>query len=120
MANENLIHVKLEFDEAIKSKRDILSSEMGLLKIIKAIKNRQALREEEFKVKINLAKKIRDLKADITKLQVILPKIKIPDILQEKSEDENTGRIAQIKKKTHSDDLESQLEEIQSRLRQLE
>ena len=38
MKNENLIHVKLEYGEALQSKKDVLSSEMNLLRIAGIIK----------------------------------------------------------------------------------
>ena len=33
MTNENLIHVKLEYEEALLAKKDVLASEINLLKI---------------------------------------------------------------------------------------
>ncbi|GAI84149.1 unnamed protein product, partial [marine sediment metagenome] len=54
MSSENLIHVKLEYDEALQSKKDILSSEISLLRIAKAIKKHRLLRSDELKTKAKL------------------------------------------------------------------
>src|SRR3989344_2841096 len=113
--NESLIHVKLEYGEAIQSKRDILSSVRDLIRLLKVIKRYHALRKEELDLKINIFKKIKDLKADLAKLTSTLPKIKIPDILiKENPKEEKTP----ARKKEYPDrDLESQLQEIQEKLR---
>ena len=64
MNNKNLIHVKFEYDEAIQGKKDILSSEIGLLQIAKAIKNHRTLRAEEFNAKLN-----DDLESQLQEIQ---------------------------------------------------
>ena len=130
MNEENLIHVKFEYDESIKAKKDILSSEVGLLQIAKAIRNHRALRTQELKSKEMFVKKLKELKFNLTKLQQILPTIRIPKILQpkekiNKEESFDKKNIEMPKIKTHHikdeyhDDLEIQLQEIQERLRQL-
>ena len=54
MKEENLINVKLEYGEALQSKKDILTSEMNLLRIAKALKNYHILRTKELKSKSKL------------------------------------------------------------------
>lgn len=119
MTNENLIHIKLEHGEALQLKRDILSTEMGLLKIAKTIKTYGNSRSEELRLKLILYKKIRETKINIGKLQKILPKLKVPEILKRKEETEFASK-PKTRKRTYSDDsLESQLQEIQNRLNEL-
>lgn len=119
MKNENLIHVKLEYEEGIQSKKDVLSSERDLIRLIKVIRRYHLLRKEELDNKIRIYKKIKDLKLNLTKLVQILPKIKIPDIL--KKEEGKKELISSIKKKDSYDiDLETQLKEIQEKLKKLE
>ena len=113
-----VIHIKLEYDEALQSKKDILGSELGLLKISKAIKKHQILRSDEFQIKLKLHRKLRELNTNIGKLQQILPKIKIPEILEEKREYPE-DIMPKVEKRAHDISLESQLEDIQERLRQL-
>jgi len=115
---ENLIHVKLEYDEALQSKKDVLSSELGLLQIVKAIKKHRLLRSDELKTKEKLYGKIKELKTNIGKLQQILPKLKVPAILKEHEETEKEDEF-QIEKRAHDDSLEAQLQEIQERLREI-
>ena len=115
-----VIHVKLEYDEALQSKKDILNSELGLLKIAKAIKKHQVLRSDELKAKIRLHKKLKELKTNITKLQQVLPKIKIPEILEGKREyQEEHVTKSKVEKRAHDNSLEAQLQEIQDKLNQI-
>ena len=126
------IHIKLEYPEAVKSKRDILSTEMNLLRILKVIKKYHALRMNELDMKIKLHKKESELKSSLKKMQVTFPKIKLPDILkkedyfeveekEEHSEKKDIrSKVKQVKEKEHQNDIEYQLREIQEKLRALQ
>ncbi len=115
-----VIHIKLEYDEALQSKKDVLGSELGLLKVAKAIKKHQILRSDELKIKLRLHRKLKELKTNITKLQQVLPKIKIPEILLEgRDEFKVEGTKSKIEKRAHDSSLEAQLQEIQARLKEL-
>lgn len=120
MNSKNLIHVKLEYTEAIKAKKDILTSERDLLRIVKIIKRYHSLRLEEIKLKLKLKKKLKEVHANINKLRIILPKINMPDILKKEKEDKKIDKIEQkIKEKTleeHDDNLELELQNIQDKL----
>jgi len=119
MKEENLIHIKFELGEAIESKRDLLSSEAGLLKISKTINCYRSLRLEELKFKLKLLRKIKEIKTKINNLQKILPKGKIPEILKEKEQDELEIKIKKTKATKYDKELESQLQNIQEKLRAL-
>ncbi len=116
MTNENLIHVKFEYGEALEARKDILSSEMSVLKIANIIKKYHLLRVDEFRNKIKLLRKITELKSSISGLQQTLPKIKIPKILEKEKEPE-TGR--KITEEKYEGDLETQLRKIQEKLREI-
>lgn len=118
MKDENLIHVKLEFEEALQSKKDILSTQKDLIELLQSIKNYSAIRKEELNLKIKIHKKIKELKSNLSKLNQTVPKIKIPEILKKDEETEEKPKL-KIKTDYHDKDLESQLEEIQRRLRSL-
>lgn len=118
MKNENLIHVKLEYEEALQSKRDVLSSEMNLLRIAKTIKNYHLLRTEELKIKSKLYRRIKEVIANIKKMQITLPTLKIPEILKKDKEVEEPKKV-QVKEKQYDDSLESQLQEIQEKLKSI-
>ena len=79
---EKLIHIKLEYKEGIQSKKDLLLSEMNLLKIVKCMKRYHLLREEELKLKLRLYRKLRELNLDMKRTQAILPELQIPRILK--------------------------------------
>ncbi len=116
---ENLIHVKLEYEEALEAKKDILSSEMGILKISKIMKKYHLLRTSEFRNKMKFLKKITELKSSISGLQQILPKIKIPKILEKEKESETDGEIGEEKYDKYEGDLEAQLRKIQEKLKEI-
>ena len=124
--SEKLIHVRFDYDEAVQSKKDILSSEANLLRVINRIKQYQSIRAVELKLKIRLHRKIKEFLALINKIRQTIPKIKIPDILKKEefgqigeSKEENRTYKNSSKENAYSRDIESQLREIQDKLRSL-
>ena len=113
MIKENLIHVRLGYGEAFQTKRDILSSEMALLKIAKTIRGYGFYRSQELELKLILYKEIKELKMILGKLQKTLPKPKIPSILKEDFGEEAEPKSKKIKPVERG--LEEQLQEIQRR-----
>jgi len=113
---ENIIHIKLEYQEALEAKKDILSSEMNLLRIAKKIKKYREFREEELELKLELFKKIKETKANIGKLQKTLPTLKIPEILKKYQEDTEIIGIKKTTKEKPYDDLEYELQKIKDKL----
>lgn len=121
MSNDkNLIHVRLENEEAFESKRQILISEEGFLKIMQSIKGYNNLRSKELDTKIILYNRIRSLMSDIRKIKRILPKVEIPKILQKEEDIKTDITKKRIKKKKYGDEIESQLQEIQDKLNALQ
>jgi len=117
---ENSIHIKLENDEAIISKKDLLSSEINLLRISQIIENYRKLRSEEIKKKRLILKRSKEIKKDLSKLQIILPNLKIPKILKGENYDPNDKKektTFEIPK--NKGNIERQLLEIQERLNKL-
>lgn len=120
MKSENLIHIKLEYPEAVQSKKDILSSQRDLIELLKTIKRYTLLRKEELNIKLKIYKKIKELKTNLGNLHQIIPKIKIPEILKKGAEEtKEEFKESKKKKEPYDRDLESQLEEIQERLKRL-
>ncbi len=115
---ENLIHVKFENREAILSREGLLSSQLILLKIARAIREYKFYRSEEFELKSVLYQKIKELEIDIGKLQKIIPKPKTPEILTKVSREEKEYKKG--KEKVYDRSLEEQLWEIENRLNQLQ
>ena len=111
MTNERLIYVKLEYENAIQSKKNILSLEMDLLKTIQTIKTYHKSRTEELQLKIKLHRQIKTLILEIKRLQKNLPELKIPKILKEHETEETIPP-----EKHYENNIESQLKKIQEKL----
>ncbi len=149
MTRNKIIHIKLDSDEALGARRSVLSTEMDLVNIAKAVNKYKQLKARENDLKILVKKQIKDLKNDFRKLKTVLPKLEIPKILK-KHEDEMHSDVEVVdlddvkkrkekikkektkksgKKTKHSkvkkqslkpsDDFERQLAEIQGRLNKL-
>ncbi len=119
MKNENLIHIRLGYEEALQSKTDILSSEMNLIKIMKTIREYRFLRLKELKTKSKLNLRIKEVITGIKKVQKTLPELKIPEILQKEKMLESSGE-PEIKETSYNKDLEFQLRNIQEKLNALQ
>jgi len=117
---EDSVHIKLEYNEALESKRDVLSTEMDLLKIVKIIKKYKILRLKELNLKLKAYRRMGEIRANIGRLQKIIPKIKIPEFLKQDIEEEVEVKKEIKKKVLYGDDLEAQLREIQDKLASIE
>jgi len=117
MNKNNLIHVKLEYDEAIEAKRNLLSSEIEILKLAKNIKRYHRLRSEELKSRARFLRQMKELKISVGGLQQALPKINISPAVRNEKEQEISKKIPKKEKEDYS--LEAQLREIQERLREI-
>lgn len=112
MTNENLVHIKLEYEESLEAKKDILYLESNLLNILKTMRKYHSIRMEELKLKMTLSKKIKSAENSIKSLKAEIPRITIPKILK------NEVSPLEFKEKNISeDDLEGQLKEISDKLR---
>jgi hypothetical protein len=120
MKSESLIHIKLEYNESLETKRDALNTQKDLINLLKSIKHYHSIRNEELKLKLRIQKKIRELKMNISKLEQILPKVKIPEILRKENEEVRRESVPRkIKKEDYDKNIEDQLREIQEKLRRL-
>ena len=118
MTSENFVHIKLEKSEALQVKRDILSSEMALLKTMKFVKAYYAYRIKELEVKLGLYKKIKELKLSMGSLQRDLPKVKIPEIL--KKEEQEKEKVEKKEEVKTFGSIDEQLHDIQRKLDDLQ
>jgi len=123
------VHIKLEQPEAIEIKRDVLNSEMDLIKIIRIMRKYKILRMRELRLKEKLRKNMSTSVTNIKKLQIMLPKGRIPKI--DHGEEEEKDVLKKVKTytpkdqkaeqdKKRFDSLEMELSDIQSKLRALE
>jgi hypothetical protein len=114
---DGFIHVKLEYDEARQSRRDLLASEMNMINIMKSIEKFIAIRSIELKLKTKFYREIKKIFMDIKLLEVNMPQIKIPKPL--KHYEEKTSVPVEPVKGKGEDELERQLSEIQRKLKEL-
>lgn len=117
--DENLIYIRLGFQESLYSKRDILFLEMNSLKTSQSIKRYQEIRLLELEKKIKLDIQIKTILKLLKNCERTLPKLQIPKILQKEKEFGEEIKIKTLKK-TYGSDIQSQLQEIQDKLAALQ
>lgn len=118
--DEHSIHIKLDTNEAIAGKKDLLSSEINLLKIFQRIENYKRLRTEEIKKKRLILKKLREAKLGNSKISNLLPGLKIPKILKKEASHLNQEKEKlTFKVQKNKGHIEQQLMEIQEKLNKL-
>jgi hypothetical protein len=121
MKEENFIHIKLDYGEALQSKKDILFSEIDLLRILKILRKYHSLRSKEIEMKEEYQKGLRELLNNLRKTESLLPTIKIPKVLKQEREVKEKIVIQKTKPvKEEPDEIELQLQQIQDKLRSLE
>jgi len=137
--SHELIHVKFEYLEALEAKKDILGIEKSFLKTSDKIGKFNSLRGEEMKTKIRLQKKMRETSEILRNFKKMLPEAKVPHLkekeavmklavekpkemeIKEKPKIIESRASKPISKIQHaSDDLESQIREIQEKLNSLQ
>jgi len=122
MKTDDIMHLRLDYEDALDSKKNILYSEKSLMSIIKRMNNYLYLREEEQKAKEKLRKRIKSTISIIKKTQKIFPRVKIPKILNKeiskKEFEEKISKKILKKGKTNKYDsnIDTQLREIQEKL----
>lgn len=118
MNNENLIHVKVNSEEAIELKKEILASEISLLKMMRYLKLFHTLRSQEFNLKETLNQQTKNVKLEINHIKRIFPKIKISPMIK-KEEKAEIKKQTQKTKASQEKTIEEELAEIQGRLNRL-
>ena len=114
---DNFIHVKLDYEEVSKSRKEILSSEMDLVNIMKSLGRYGFLRQKELELKEQFYKEIKKIIIGLKLLESSWPHIKVPKNLLpevEKSKPEEKRVFSQTE-----DGLEEQLRDIQRKLREM-
>ncbi len=118
------IHIKLEYAEALGSKKDILITQSNLIKLNNCIRNYQNIRLRELKRKINLHNKIKQLINSINHLEKVMPEVKVPQFVHQENTTKETPFTKSFMQKTTSNpsgnsDIEAQLREIQEKIKSL-
>ncbi len=107
------IHIRFDFNEFKESKKQLLASEMSLLRMVQKIKNYKALRKKEIKLRENIKDKINEIKGYEKDFKKHLPEVELPEIKDVKDIDE------MVEEKEKRGKLETELQEIQKRLKKL-
>jgi len=122
MTESEVRYVRLENSEGVLAKRYFLSTEMNLLRILRAVKGYHTLRTRELKSKSRLLNGIREVNQDIKKIQINIPKLTTSRSFVKEKE---TGKM-QVRERAEAirpggdRDLEMQLRDIQDKLRALQ
>ncbi len=106
------IHVKIDYDEAVEGKKDILTSEAAVLECIKKIKNINHLEKEEEKLKADVRKKLREVSILVTRIDKEMPEEHMPKM--------KTDSGKSIFQQKFSKSLDNELSDIQKKLKALE
>ncbi len=117
MKEENPVYFGLDYYESIESRKNLLSSEMSLLNMIKIIRRYNSLRKEELQIKSGMHKAVKELDLSMKKTRSSFPFLKIPQKAkrEELNKKENVTTNSRL-----NEDLEYQLREIQGKLRAME
>lgn len=119
MTGKTLMHVKLEFEEARENKKEVLSLEIGILKMLSAIKKYHELRLKELDNKRKINTQLKKISLNVTKMKKIIPNVQIPKKYSKKTEEvERVEKPITVKRK--KSEIEYQLQKIQERLKSLD
>ncbi len=106
-------HIRLEQDEAVDTKKQLLSSEIDLLHLTRHIKNYAILSKRELILKNKLKANMTVLKAKINFMISTLPK---ESTMMEHRVDKVKNKL---RKEEAKNDYQRELEEIQAKLARL-
>ncbi len=122
MAENEVRYVKLENADGILAKRYFLSTEMNLLRILRAINGYHALRLKELRIKATILNSIRDINKNVRKIEMNIPKLTTSHsfIKDKESGKMQTREIKEAIRPGGNRDLEIQLRDIQEKLRALQ
>jgi hypothetical protein len=116
MEQKNPVYVKMGYDESLDSKKNILSTEVSLLNLIKSVKAYHSVRLHELKIKAEIYRAIKELNLTMRKTKAAFPFLKIPE--KQKRETPITREIKMPEQKANNS-LDLELQEIQNRLASL-
>lgn len=119
-SEENTIHIRFENSEAVLSKKDLLFCQMTLLRIAKAMKDYKIYKIKELEIRLNAYRRMKELSLLLGRLQKVLPKPKIPGILEKEKTEEKESKKELKKRVVYERSIEEQLKEIESRLNELQ
>ena len=110
------IYVKFDYSEALQAKKDLLIVQAEIVKSVKNLRVYRKIRDKELKLKTRLKSQTSKVSDNLRKLHQLLPHPRLNSIHKEHESEE----YSREKPRTKEDiNLESQLREIQEKLRML-
>ncbi len=117
MHNHDAIHLKLDYVNALDSKKDLLNSEKNLMLMAKAMHSYASLRKKELKKRVTLGRKAKELASLLKKMQKEMPETRTPSVGKKHVNETIVHAPSATKKQDKGrENIESQLEEIQRKL----
>ncbi|MEK6885579.1 MAG: hypothetical protein AABX17_01280 [Nanoarchaeota archaeon] len=124
--NESL-HIKIEREDAVAIKKNILISESDLLETIRYTRNYNLLRKQELVLKEKMQKELAALHLIVQAIEANLPKegLHYQDEQEKTEKSVITQEVTKSKKKQnkviekHKNELEQEIDNIRERLAQL-
>ncbi len=114
MKENNLIHVGMEYEEALAHKKTLLSVEVNLLRVMMAMEKYNSLRKKEISLKTALSGKIRSFVSGVKSLQNALPKQKTP---KTETAEKGSQSFREKSELSRNNSIEEELKSIQAKLR---
>ena len=101
-------HIKFDYEQALNAKKELLSSQLNLLQMIKKLKSYKAIRRKEFVARNKLRTQFYIIKTNINLIQSTFPKHQSEKI-----------KVKNKIEKEHKQDIQNDLEDIKQKLAQL-
>ena len=109
-------HIKLDYEEALNAKKELLSCQLNILQILKKIQSYKEFREQEHQYKNKLRLAMRGLRSRTNQFIASLPEnIEV----KEKPEINPIKKGKEGIKKENKQQIQSELNEIKKRLERL-
>ncbi|MFA5857421.1 MAG: hypothetical protein WC867_08725 [Candidatus Pacearchaeota archaeon] len=106
-------HIKITYGDVLDAKKQILVSELGILHVLKHIRNYRVLRKKEDEVKAKIKNEMDALKQMIIDIYTYLPRDGLKKELDRLEENNSDNKLKKLT-------LQDELEEISLKLKQLE
>ena len=101
-------HIKFDYEQALNAKKELLSSQLNLLHILKKLKSYKAIRRKELLARSKLKTQFHIIKTNINLIQSTFPEHQSEGI-----------KIKNKIEKEHKQDIQNELEDIKQKLAQL-
>lgn len=106
------IHVRTEYEEALQGKKELLSTQVNLLELLKKLKNYKILRKRELILKTKLKKSLSSLNSEINQTYGFFP-------AQETAESIEIKKTETKEETARQKGIEKELQDIREKLAKL-